>query len=775
MSPEKKTAPSSHTTIVYTIFAASGAVALVYQMIWARWLGLIFGNTATSVSIVLGSFMLGLALGSHLVGRRLSKIANPIYLYAILEIGIGIFAICFPLITMMIEKLYTAMVSVETSFSITLVIRVCLAFALLAIPTTLMGATLPLLTDFFRRHPVFTHSWKVGVLYAMNTLGAALGTFTASFIMIEVLGVRSTMLVAAALNLLIGYLGLKLAKGTTLLPHDQRDESSTNPLINKTKALALGVLTASGAIALASEVLWTRTLEILIGNSTYAFAIIVVIYLVGIAIGSWLISLFVNRLKPLSMWLIGTQLAMGVWFLFSIWYFNVIGEELTGVNKLDFLPISVFLIIYLKASSILFPLAFLSGATFPLATKILDPHSQEAHGSLIALAYAWNTIGAVFGSLIAGFIIAVHFDFFQALYLLSFSYGLVALIALFYLTPLLSAQTVYTRLTSGILGLSTIGLIAFSLSYVNEDSRFVRRINNNNSQWYVAYHQPGLQGITTVLTSRQNANSHLLLINGIGMTVKVTDTKMMAHLPMLSHPNPQNTLVICFGMGTTYRSAISYGNKVTVVELVKEVLNAFDYFFDDAPAVRNYPKGRMVINDGRNFLKLSKEKYDVITIDPPPPVDAAGVTNLYSREFLELARDHLTKGGIMAHWIPVPRSGGGVNDWETFSMLLATFAEIYPHRMLVHGWNKIGMHVLGSMEPFQGGGEYFKQRLASAPPAVLKDLNEWDQVPLEYFQPLVLEYNEHLRLNTDDRPFLEFNLLRMLRYGTMKDAQVIYW
>jgi spermidine synthase len=761
--------------IVYIIFTASGSAALVYQMIWARWLSLVFGNTATSISIVLGSFMLGLALGSYLVGRQLAKIANPMLLYAYLELGIGIFAIGFPWLSSLVETIFTTTVNTNTSLLLSLIIRSILAFALLAIPTTLMGATLPLLTDFFRRHPDFTQSWKVGILYAANTFGAALGTLVASFILIETIGVRATTLIASVLNLVIAYLGFRLSKTSSLSSRVQSTESPTeNNVCDNDKILAVSILTASGAIALASEVLWTRTLEILIGNSTYAFSLIVAIYLLGIAFGSWLTALVVNRLKSLQLWVVGVQVAMGLWLLTAIFLFTHIGDILKNYGNMP-LSMTAFLWICSKAVSILFPLAFLSGSTFPIATKLMDPYTQEAQGVLIARAYAWNTIGAVIGSLTAGFIIAGSFDYFQAINLLSVGYGLTATIALLLLAKKILTLPRKTRYAAVILSIVSLSLTGVSLFYTKETSRFVSRVNKVNPKWQVAYHQPGLQGITTVLKNPDNPMLDILLINGKGMTIKATDTKMMAHLPMLAHPNPRKSLVICFGMGTTYRSAVSYGNQVTVVELVKEVFDAFDYFYTDAKSVRAYPKGRMTVNDGRNYLKLTEERFDVITVDPPPPIDAAGVTNLYSREFLELAKDRLTEGGIMAHWIPFPGPGAGVDDWTTFNMLLATFAEVYPYHIMLPGWNKIGMHVLGSMQPIQGSQDYFHQRLEAAPIAVKADLNELDQVTLSYFRPTAFEVQKNLILNTDDHPYLEFNFLRLLQTGTQKVYQTVYW
>ncbi len=767
--------PSSsrvHTLNVYLIFTASGAAALIYQVIWARWLGLVFGNTAASVSIVLASFMLGLALGSYIVGRLLHRIANPMLAYAYLELGVGFFAVCFPWFSLLTDWIFSSIVNVDTSLTWSLTVRAVLAFALLVVPTTLMGATLPLLTDFFRRDPRHTRSWKVGLLYAANTFGAALGTLAAGFVLIELIGVRSTTLFAAALNLLVAYFGLKYAYSTHLRPVDSALPSKLS--LDTMGKLALVVLAASGAIALASEVLWTRALEILIGNSTYAFAMIVVLYLLGIAAGSWAMSLLVNRLKSLPLWLAALQMGMGIWTVIAIILFNSLSQDFSQYSHT---PVSIIILFwrYLQAVSLLFPLAFLSGATFPLATRILDPNSEEAEGVLIARAYAWNTMGALLGALIAGFGIAAIFDYFQAIYLLAVLYGLTALMVMVIVFGS-TWKTFQTQFATLLLGVLSLALIGFSLVQTTEKNRFKSRVKAHNKAWEVAYHKPGLQGVTSALKKRDRALASILLVNGTGMTDKVTDTKMMAHLPMLIHPAPENTLVICFGMGTTYRSAISHGYRVTVVELVDEVFEAFDYFFADAKRVRAYPKGHMITNDGRNFLKLTQERFDVITIDPPPPIDAAGVNHLYSKELLELARARLNKGGIMAHWIPFPTAGAGVNDWDTFDRLFATFISVYPHAVMLPGWTKVGMHVLGSMDPISVSVDHLRRRLSME--AVAQDVNEWSNVPLSYYQGLTpIKNSQHtvLPLLTDDRPYLEFNMIRYWLAGTQIPHPPVIW
>jgi spermidine synthase len=638
-----------------------------------------------------------------------------------------------------------------------------------------MGATLPLLSDFFRRSPRHARGWKVGLLYAANTFGAALGSIVASFILIELIGVRSTTLLAATLNFVVAYIGLKYSRSTRLRPADPVPGARL-PL-DAMGRLALGVLVAGGAIALASEVLWTRALEILTGNSTYAFAMILVLYLLGIAAGSWAMSLVVNRLKRLALWLAALQIGMGAWTVIAIILFDVIGRKIS-IYGLAPVSLSRLLWHYLQAVSLLFPLAFLSGAMFPAATRVLDPKSEDAEGLLIARAYAWNTLGALFGSLLAGFGIAVLFDYLQAVYLLALLYGLTAIttVIVVFATTWRSVQKQYSTLALGILSLALIGV---TLVQTAEKNRFLARVNAQGKLWEgheVVYHRPGLQGVTTVLKRRDEPLANALLVNSMGMTVKITDTKMMAHLPMLVHPDPKNTLVICFGMGTTYRSAISHGGRVTVVELVDEVFEAFDYFFADAQRVRTYPKGRMITHDGRNFLKLTRERFDVITIDPPPPVDAAGVNHLYSKELLELARERLNYRGIMAHWIPFPEKYGGVDDWKTFNILLSTFASVYPYTVVLPSWNQVGMHVLGSVAPLEISEEGLRERLSMD--AVAQDINEWDTVPNTYYLSIgradASQWTGLPRV-TDDRPYLEFNLLRHWRSGTKKIYPYVSW
>jgi len=761
--------PRVDAPAVYALFALSGASALIYQVIWTRWLGLVFGNTTLSISVVLGCFMLGLGLGSRLAGARLRRLRDPMRWYALAELGIGLYALaCRPLIELT-DRVFTALVSVDSPAGYSLIVRTGLSAALLLIPTLLMGTTLPLLSDFFRRGRSDARSWRVGLLYAANTAGAAAGILLAGFLLIELVGVFGTTLVAAAMNFLVARLGYRLSRSAgaaertaPAAPDEKRGALGT---------YALWAVAWSGALALASEVLWTRTLETIVGNSTYAFSSIVVVYLCGIALGSWAMSRTVRRLKALPLWFAGLLLAMGLWTLAAIGLFGIIAASLAQFS-LQAVPLGVIFRHSLEATSVLFPLALLSGACFPVATRLVEPEASDASGARVADVYAWNTFGAVAGSAIGGFMLAPLWDFTNALYMLACLYGAGAAAACAYLA--LRRARRGERLAAAALGAAALAAALFALERARDAGRYARSFEARHPEWEATFHRPGLQGVTSVVRAKAGARSAVLLVNGIGMTALATDAKMMAHLPMLLHPKPDDALVICLGMGTTYRSALSYGGRVTAVELVEEVVDALGRF--QAPELLNAPRGRIVVNDGRGFLKLSRETFDVITIDPPPPIDAAGVSSLYSKEFIELARAHLKKGGIMAHWVPYPQARAGVSDKATMMMLTATFASAFPYVYYHAAFLPIGLHLVGSMEPIDFAPASLSRRLSN--PAVSADINEWDRLPPDFFSSgwiRVPPGDLRIPLDTDDRPRLEFFLLKALAAGGERFHPVNNW
>ncbi|MBF0316643.1 MAG: fused MFS/spermidine synthase [Nitrospirae bacterium] len=764
---------------VYIIFTVSGASALIYQIIWARWLGLVFGNTTISISIILGCFMLGMAIGSRLAGRLLhgkliTRMGSLMRVYGLLEIGIGLFAVAFPLFLWLIDLIFSLLLNDSSPAIYGLTLRVILVFCGLLIPTSLMGATLPVLTDCLRLEGGTSSSrWKVGMLYAFNTFGAAFGTLVAGFFLFELIGLRATNSLAAVLNFLVAITAFKLSARIGVPPPVEvnRSEGTFNPR----EALAVAVLTTSGALAMASEVLWARTLSTLVHNSTYGFSLIVLLFLVGIALGSWLMALIVKRLNRLFLWLVILLFAMGVWTIFALHHFSALAASVSHLSE-KVVSLSTIMLSYLKVFSMLIPLALLCGACFSLTTRIINPLQEDAGGESVGRAYSYNTLGATVGSLVAGFVIAPRLDFLDSIYMVAFLYFLSTAVfcSLFFY---IGKKTVSKEPAFVILTLAAVALTVISLYNMRGESRFVSNIREKTRGLIeVVYHKPGIQGITSVFKETKKKLAYALLVNGKYMTIKATDTKIMAHLPMLLHKSPEKTLVLCFGMGTTYRSAISHGGYVTVVELVDEVVEVFDHFYADAKKIRQYPKGRIVINDARNFLKLTKERFDVITIDPPPPIDAAGVNHLYSKDFIELVKTRLTDDGIFAHWIPMPGSMAGVDDELTFSMLFYTISRVFPHVYFVMGYNQIGVHVIGSMKPLDISPERIAKRLTNT--EVTRDLTEMEDVSPLFFtnvKPVGNIFSDTIPVVTDDKPLLEFYLIDLWKKNRKKSYPFVVW
>jgi spermidine synthase len=744
------------------VFVLSGAAALVYQVIWQRELALVFGSTTPSVAVVLSAFMGGLAAGSALARRWLVGSANPLRAFAWLEGVIGAYAILFSSLVRTAEAAYSALLGDETSLAVATLARTAFAFALLGPPTTLMGATLPLLTEALHRFEIDRGDWNAGRLYAANTLGAAFGALASGFLGIELLGIRGTTQVAAALNGVVMATALWLsARGPSggARPDAPLEASPDPPPYG---LFFLAFFSATGALALAGEVVWTRALATLLGSSTYAFSSILIVYLVGIALGSWLAAGVVRRIAHPERWLLGSVLAIGAWHCLAVPLvggLRLVALSVLGGGSPGLAPV---LVIYLGLLSVMLPPALASGALFPAITRLAGGAAGD-RGDPIARAYVWNTLGAIAGALLAGFALAPFFVPFHGPYVLAIAATLLGGAA-----AVVLARLGHRRYAAGG-AIAALLLGALAGDALRRDDLYVRAMHRYHPETLVESHSSDLQGTTTVLRARSgDRRADQLLVNGAGMTLKGFVTKAMAHIPIALHGDAQGTLVICFGMGTSYRSALSHGGRVDVVELVPGVLRAFGSFYDDAGDVSRNPRGRMLVNDGRNFLLLTERRYDVITIDPPPPIDGAGVNHLYSREFLELVRAHLKPGGVVAHFVPSISRFSGVPDAWTRDLVIRTFASVFPHVRLVQGSQGAGIHLIGSERPLRVDPDRIDAILGR--PEVTRDLVEfaWDRFDRAAFlraPDVEVAADPSLPILSDDRPLLEFHLLRGARAG----------
>lgn len=731
--------------ILYIIFFCSGAVGLVYQIIWSRMLYLIFGVSTYSVIAVTSGFMAGLAIGSFLIGKLLRPQTNALRMYGIIELAIGLSAGLTPTLLSFLPDLYRTISQTIPYDWILLLVKFILTFAVILPPTIAMGATLPTIVHYLEKSSRGGKiAQTVSMLYSVNTFGALVGVVITGYVLIESIGLAASAYIGACINLILGILILSLSgkyPSNTKSEHAQNDLSQeTSGALHLTPTIkrVLSVFAISGGISMAYEVAWVRLLTPTVGTYVYAFSFILALVLAGIALGSFVTRLFVGNTKR-------TALAFGVVQLF-------IG--LGGIGSLIATSVSVSFSPFLTQILVILPATIGMGMTFPIvSTLATEGHSA---GSFIGKAYAANTVGSMIGPIIAGFIL---------LPLLGTPHTIVFLAVMNFSAAgylFLTRKTLRTMplfLLAVALGTISVVLAIRNSPLFAQKTRVELEKKLASPDYVSRFMEDRTAG---VIAYRKKDNSDFgLLVDGIGMSVLVDETKLMAHLPILTHQNPKDMLVICFGMGTTYRSALSYNLNVDAVELVPSVPNMFDIFFPDAATVLQNPKGKIIINDGRNFVRTTNKTYDIIQVDPPPPVNASGTTVLYSREFYEDSKRIMKPDGLFLQWMFY---GTRADD---FRMLVKSFTDAFPYVSLYHSPRRIGIYLIGSMNPIpKTDGAVWDKRL-NALPTAKTDATEWG--PWDGYKLASLYWGDKSILTnfvgnspavTDDRPNTEYFLLR---------------
>ncbi len=717
---------AGRSRLLFEFFLLSGFCSLLYQVIWMRLAFAAFGIITPVVSLVIAVFMLGLALGSWAGGRVVGKLTrktklSAIYLYALAEliIGIGAFAVppAFRFGASLLEHLGESDSVAYLAFS-------AVALAASMLPWCIaMGATLPVGMAYLREERG-SGGQTFSYLYLANVLGASLGALLTAAVLVEVLGFQRTLWIAGTVNFLIALggvmLGLQTRRGPLLQqpPQTARQEST-----GARSALMQAVLFTTGLASLAMEVVWTRAFSPVLGTEVYAFAALLVTYLVGTWAGSWLYRRDLAR---------GRVPAIGVPLLVL-----VLAAFLPIVLNDPRLESAHGMRMFVALASI-FPLCAALGYLTP---RVIDGYSA-GDPRLAGSGYAINVLGCILGPLLASYLLLPMLGATLSLVVLSL--------------PLLAFAWIFRhdvpsgwRSGGGTVG-AALFLCALVVNVSYEDPCAWRARNCEVRRDYAA-----------TVVSQGEGMDRRLLVNGMGITHLTPITKFMAHLPLAHHGGtPSSGLVICFGMGTTYRSLLSWNVKTTAVELVPSVREAFPFFHADAAAVLRNPGGRIVIDDGRRFLSRTQEKYDVIVVDPPPPIEAAGSSLLYSREFHEAVRDHLSPGGVFQTWFPF-------GEENVARAIAQSLANVFPHVRLygsVEGW---GVHFLASMAPLERITA--EQMLSRMPASARTDLAEWTRnglradidAVLDREYPLAKLLPPHPSMEvTDDRPFNEYFLLR---------------
>jgi spermidine synthase len=739
-------------------FFASGAAGLVYQVLWARQLSLIFGVTTYAVATVLATFMGGLALGSWVLGRAVDRRRNALAWYAGLELGIGLYALLVTPLFHALEIPYVALHHLDLSYTTLASLRALLAALVLLPPTTLMGGTFPALTRYWVQAPADIGR-GAGLLYFLNTSGAITGCLLAGFVMLERLGLQRTTVAAALLNIAVALLALGLSRirpDVRAAASPTPEQAPARPPSDASANLVLLSVGVSGFVSLAHEVLWARALLRYLYNSTYAFTTMLGTFLLGIAIGSALYAGRLHRVRRPLLLLAALQTLVGLGFLASSLVFPRLPDitaVLAGGARITSFAQSLWIMVVDCGLTLLFPTIVL-GASFPLATS-LAARRLATLGSAVGLVYAINTLGAILGSLMTGFVLVPA---------LGMRGTLAMLVALSIASGGALAVAAYRRAAPRLLAAAATALLLAIAFAVTRDDVFRRTFVPPEQE--LVYYREGATDTVGVVESLGQRHIRYEDLRGTAGTQSFRVNYFFGHLPVLLHPGtPRRVLHICFGVGNSLSAVAAHDDveRVDSVELSPHVVGAAPYFWTNNGVIAN-PKVRTIIDDGRNYVMASPETYDVIALEPPETF-TAGVINLYTREFYRHALERLAPDGIMMQWVP---TGEAPLDQER--MLFRAFSDVFPH---VTAWRQLDsacMLLVGTRSPLSI--DYSRLRARMDAPRIRRDMElsgvrDADHL-LAFFVLDERAFADFVRDAvpvTDDRTVLDFTIPRYLGSG----------
>ena len=639
-------------------FASSGFAALLYQTAWTRQFSLVFGTSELAVATVLAAYMAGLALGAWLVERFLPRISRPIFAYALLEFTIAAGAIAVPFLLLAADKLMILVIggnaeppdslgAWQTTF------YVFTAFIVLAVPTACMGATLPLLTRHVVAAPAHIGR-RVGLLYAINTLGAAGGALSAAYLLLPALGLTGTVLVGVVVNVIVFALAAAISRISAprkRRPPSWEDAAAAAALQTKAAArapfgtrIALGrewilpMMLVSGAASFIYEVLWTRMLSHILGGSIFAFGTMVASFLLGIAAGSAVASRIARSLGISLAAFVVCQIATALASIGIYLGIDVLVPEHAGLaGNAGF------------AMAVLLPATFFIGATFPVAVRILvDEPDRAAVAS--ARVYAWNTVGAIAGALLAGFVIIPALKFEGTIYLAALiNLGLALLTCLLVArVPLrYSAAALAVVVTVAILFRPQPPVKLLRTSPLNVATEgALRYYSVGRSASVIALEQNGM------LVLRTNGLPEAMMEMS-GSVPKFSGEFWLSSLAVLARPETKSMLVVGYGGGIVIDGIPPSVGSVDVIELEPKVIDA-------NRALRSVrkrdpladPRVHIVLNDARGALALTSKRYDAVVSQPSHPW-TAGASHLYTREFMQQVAAHLNAHGVFIQWMNI--------------------------------------------------------------------------------------------------------------------------
>jgi spermidine synthase len=637
--------------LVWCAAFLSGCSALVFETLWFRQAGLLLGNSIWSSSLVLSAFMAGLAIGNGLGGRLCARLRRPLAVYAVLEVAVGVSGASLvagmPHLT---PLLLPALRAARDVPALLVLVRAAAAFLLLLVPATAMGLTLPVLVEALRRDDR-RFAWTLGQVYGWNTTGAVVGTLLGELVLLSALGVRGSGLAAAGLDFSAAAIALSLVRGAPVRATAEGGEPRPSaPLLSGPLLAAF----LAGFLLLALEVVWFRLLLLTAVGTSLSFAVMLAVVLAGIAggglIGGWLARTTARVAAAASVvgFLAGAATAI-TYALFP-----------ATVGRLGAAAVATVWGVAGLAAPLMLPTCLLSGLLFPVLGEAVRK-GRSSEGSAAGLLTLANTLGAMLGALVGGFVLLPYLGMERSIYVLGLGYAGVGLLSL-------PAAVVPGRprallpAGAGALALAAM-LAAFPFGLMGRSL-----LPRSLARW-MDVHTPGLDVVavreglteTAVLLRRTQWGtpvSYRLITNAISMSALDSFggryMRAFVYLPVALHPRPRRALLVSYGLGSTARALVDTASleSIDVVDVSRNVIDATRAIYPE-PGTHplDDPRVRLHIEDGRFFLLTTADTFDIITAEPPPP-NNAGIGSLYSREYFALLRSRLAAGGIASYWLP---------------------------------------------------------------------------------------------------------------------------
>lgn len=743
--------------VVFGLFYVSGIAGLIYQVLWLRRLSLVFGVTVYAASTVLAAFMAGLAIGSALSSRILRRGLSPLAAFGIAEILVGVTGLLSPFLLDAASLLYAALHrTAPESLTVLTAARLISSFAILALPTAMMGTTLPLLSAAVSA-PGSANGTNISLLYAINTLGAMSGTLLSGLALIPAIGIQRSFLFAATLNIVVGLVALWIGRSVDFRSRISDrgaiadPQSPINPqshLGNPQSSALWVVVMVSGFASLGLEIVWFRLMLQFVIATTEAFTAMLATVLGGIALGgliaAWILRSPRDQVVALGIVQSLTGVAAAASMTFLLWTVE------QGWNTMGLWPAVLLAIL---------PPSFFMGIGFPLALGIAgrrrDDDREHDVARRIGGMYSLNVAGAIAGSLLAGFVLLPRVGSVNAL---------IALAALFVASGLWLLSTHISSLTRTDVRSRqgpdrrwwlAAGAIVVAFVWLARDfpDPFKIAIDRRYADRLLEFWRH--EGAQTAVSVRASQFQHVLYLDGLHQANDQPDMvrlhRAIGHLPMVLHGHPKDVLVVGMGGGATPGAVSQYPDaQIQIVELAEGVRQAAQFFKHVNYDLLTRPNVSVRIDDGRNFLALTDRRFDVVTADIIQP-GHAGAGHVYSREYFSLVRNALKDDGVVLQWI-------GHRPRVEYTLIMRTFLEVFPEATLWYDAN----FMVGTKQPLKIDPEALDRLRQNATTRAALDavgltgfdvLRSWYTAGAQEMRAFVGDGP----VLTDDRPLVEYH------------------